>query len=172
MAVPTPCPGSLSGQGLWIHRGTRMSLLGTLPLVLWCSQQFPLPAPHPSPSHADRVSSPNPAVTGASACPKHPSSPLCEDKVRYCSRPGVAPGHTGDMEHGAPPRGLKGRSTAPQGGGAHPCPFPMDEGQRRQRPPESCREHPGDGKWLLVTMETGPLARHAEGTRVLRGHTC
>lgn len=167
-----PMPWLTVKTGNRMHRGTGMSLLGTIPLALWCSQQFPLLAPDHSPGHGTRVPPPNPAVTGASACPKHPSSPQREDKVTYCSHPGVAPGHTGDMGHGAPPRGLKGRSTAPPGSGAHPCLFPMGEGQRRQRPPESCREHPGDGKWLRVTMETGPLARHAEGTRVLRGHSC
>lgn len=55
MAMPTPCPGSLSGQRLRMHRGTRMSLLGTVPLALWCSQQFSLPVPDPSLSRAARV---------------------------------------------------------------------------------------------------------------------
>ncbi|XP_065509586.1 collagen, type I, alpha 1a-like [Caloenas nicobarica] len=57
----------------------------------------------------------------------------------------------------------------PRDSGARPCMSPMGAEQQLSPPPKSRREHPGDGKWLRVTMETGPPARHAKGTHRAEG---
>ena len=162
MAVPSPVPWLTAGTGTMgapRHRDEP----GHRPPAPWCSRQHlrKLLAPGPSAGHAAGVPPPSRTGTRAPACPDTPLHPGVRMRSGTVAIPGAAP-----RTHGV---GCGAWRPPPQGAGAHPCPSPMGAGQWLQPPPKSCREHPGDGKWLRVTMETGPPARHAEGTRRAEG---
>lgn len=169
VAVPSPVPRLAGGTGgCGMRRGTGM-ILGTGPVVLPAAREedtgtgsptSPCCRGPPTQTHRGR----------GRGTPRHPSPPRGGGwGSGTAAIPGTAPGHTGwDTGAGDTPRRAGRVGVWPlRDSGAHLCPSPMGSGQRLQPPPESCREHPGDGKWLRVTMETGPPARHAEGTCVL-----